>query len=54
MLSTRNYQARKAKNGTDPKCRMYEEYNEIIDHFVSGCHVIDFTEYKNRHDRVAK
>ena len=51
-LFTRNYQARIIKNGADPKCRMCDQYDETIDHLVSGCPIIRPTEYKNRHDRV--
>ena len=51
-LYTRNYQARIMKNGVDSKCQMCDQYDETVDHLVSGCPVIHPTEYKNRHDRV--
>ena len=53
-LFTRNYQANILKNGADPKCRICEEYNETIDHIVSGCPVLRKNEYIIRHDRVGQ
>ena len=49
---TRNYQARIIKNGVDAKCRMCAQYDETVNHLLSGCPAICFTEYKNRRDRV--
>ena len=43
-----------AKNGADPKCRFCDQYDETIDHLVSGCSVLTPNEYKNRHDRVGQ
>ena len=53
-LYTRNYQAQIMKNGVDSKCQMCDQYDETVDHLVSGCPVIHPTEYKNRHDRVCQ
>ena len=53
-LFTRNYQSKIVKNGTDPKCRFCDQYDETIDHLVSGCPILTQNEYKNRHDRVGK
>ena len=53
-LFTRNYQSKIAKNGADPKCRFCDQYDETIDHLVSGCSVLTPNEYKNRHDRVGQ
>ena len=35
-LLTRNYQAKVMKNG-DPRCRICTQYEETIDHLISGC-----------------
>ena len=51
---TRNYQAIIIKNGVDPKSRMYDHYDETVNHLVSGCPVIGPNEYKNRYDRVVQ
>ena len=53
-LFTRNYQSKIVKNGTDPKCCFCDQYDETIDHLVSGCSILTPTEYKNRHDRVGQ
>ena len=53
-LFTRNYQSKIAKNGADPKCRFCDQYDETIDHLVSGCSFLTSNEYKNRHDRVGQ
>ena len=33
---------------------MCDQYDEIVDHLVSGRPVIHPTEYKNRHDRIGQ
>ena len=48
-LYTRNYYPRIIENGVDPKCRMCNQYDETVDPLVSGCSVIDPTEYKSRY-----
>ena len=53
-LFTRNYQSKIVKNGTDPICRFCDQYDETIDHLVSGCHILTPNEYRNRHDRVGQ
>ena len=53
-LYTRNYQAKIIKNGTSPKCRFCDKFDETIDHLISGCHVLAPNEYQNRHDRVGQ
>ena len=37
---TKQYQSEIIKNGMNPKCRLCNEYNETIDHIVSGCPVL--------------
>ena len=47
-LYTRNYQIRTIKNGVDPKCRRCDQYEETVNHLVSGCPVTHPTEYKKQ------
>ena len=53
-LFTRNYQSKIVKNSTEPKCRFCDQYDETIDHLVSGCSILTPTEYKNKHNRVGQ
>ena len=53
-LNTRNYQTTIIKNGVDPKYRICHQYDETVDHLVSGCSAIvllniktDMTELAN-------
>jgi hypothetical protein len=52
-LSTRSYHSYIIKDGTDPKCRLCNEYNETVDHIISGCPVLANNEYTERHNKVA-
>ena len=52
-LLTRNYQAKVIKNGADPRCCICIQYDETIDHLISGCPTLAPNEYLNRHNRVA-
>ena len=42
------------KNGADPRCRICIQYEETIDHLISGCPTLAPNEYLNRHNRVAQ
>ena len=53
-LPTRNYQSKIVKNGVSPKCRFCDQYDETIDHLVSGCPILTPKEYKARHYRVGQ
>ena len=53
-LATRSYHNKIIKDGTDPKCRMCNEFEETIDHIVAGCPVLANTEYIQRHDKGAR
>ena len=37
----------------ESKCRMCSQYEETVDHIVSGCEVLAKTEYISRHDKAA-
>ena len=52
-LATKSYHHRIIKDNTDPKCRMCNQYEETIDHIVSGCPVLAKTEYMQRHNKAA-
>ena len=52
-LATKSYHHKIIKDETDPKCRMSKEFEETIDHILSGCPVLAKTEYIQRHDRAA-
>ena len=52
-LMTKQYQSEIIKNGANPKCRLCNEYNETIDHIVSGCPVLAKLEFMQRHDQAA-
>ena len=44
-LMTKQYQSEIMKNEMNPKCRLYNQYNETIDHIVSGCPVLAKSEF---------
>ena len=50
----RNYHAKTIKNGTDPKRRFCEKFEETVDHLVSECSTMTSNEYLQRHDRVGQ
>ena len=52
-LMTKQYQSEMIKNRANPKCRLCNEYNETIDHTVSGCPVLVKSEFMQRHDQAA-
>ena len=51
-IYTRNYQRNIVINGTDPKCKLYEDEIETNDHLVAGCRILAPKEYKERHDKT--
>ena len=51
-LATRCYQHKIIKKGTDPKCRLCHEFDESIEHIISGCPVLAKKEYLERHDKA--
>ena len=52
-LATRSYHNKIIKDGTDPKCRMCNEFKEAIDHIVADSPVLAKTEDSQRHDKAA-
>ena len=53
-LATRAYRNKIMKDGTNPKCRMCHEFDETVDHILSGCTTLAKTEYIQRHNRAAQ
>ena len=52
-LVTRSFKSRIIKDGTDPRCRLCEQFDETIEHITSGCPILAKTEYLKRHNNVA-
>ena len=42
------------KTKSDPSCRLYKKNDETVNHLLSECPKLAQTEYKRRHDNVAK
>ncbi|XP_023238417.1 uncharacterized protein LOC111637209 [Centruroides sculpturatus] len=53
-IRTNAIKARIEKSADDPTCRLCKEADETIDHILSCCKKIAQTEYKQRHNSVAK
>ena len=53
-LRTNVIKANIDKSRDDPKCRMCKEGDESVTHIISQCKKLAQTEYKIRHDNVAK
>ena len=51
-LFTRNYQAKIIINRADPKYRFCDNFEETVDHIVSGCPIMTLNKYLQRHDRL--
>ena len=52
-LLTNSYQSRIIKNGTDPMCRLCHDYEETVEHIISGCPALAKGEYLHRHNKSA-
>ena len=42
----------KVQDGSNPSCRLCHQFDESIDHLISGCPVLAKTDYIKQHDRV--
>ena len=51
-LFTRNYQAKIITNRADPKYRFSDNFEETVDHIISGCPTMTLNKYLQRHDRL--
>ena len=52
-LATTRYHHKIIKDGTSPHCRLYNRYDESIDHILSGCPELAKTEYIKRQNIAA-
>ena len=53
-LRTNAIKAKVEKQNLSPLCRMCSENNESMGHLVGECSELAQTEYKHRHDNVAR
>ena len=51
-LATRYYQHKIINNGASQKCRLCHEFDESIEHIISGCPLLGRKEYLERHDKA--
>jgi hypothetical protein len=51
-LSTNYFNETILKEGTENKCRPYQEYEDTTDHLTSGCPILASSECIVRHDEV--
>jgi hypothetical protein len=54
VVTTKYYQKHILRNTNDDICRLCNGQAETIHHVITGCLVLAPTDYKNRHDQVAK
>ena len=52
-LATRSYHHRIIGDNTNPECRMCLEFEETVDHIISGCPTLARNEYIQRHNKAA-
>ena len=52
-IKTNYYRNKILKDGTDPMCRICGQFQETVDHLVSGCLKLAKTEYIQRHNKAA-
>ena len=53
-ILTNQYKKNVLKIGSNSKCRLCNEFDETVDHIVSGCPEHAKTEYVHRHNKAAK
>jgi hypothetical protein len=51
-ISTNYFKKKILKQETEGRCRLRKEYQETIDHLISGCSTLAKNEYIIRHDKV--
>ena len=51
-IKTNYYRNKILKDGTAPKCRICGQFQETVDHIVSGCPELAKTEYIQRHNKA--
>jgi hypothetical protein len=53
-ISTNYFKKKILKQEIESRCRLCKEYEETIDHLISGCPTLAKNEYIIRHDKVCK
>jgi hypothetical protein len=51
-LQTKYYVTKILNTETDSKCRLFQQFEETIDHIISACPILAKEQYIKRHDRV--
>jgi len=51
-LQTKYYATKILNTETDSKCRLCQQFDEIIDHIISACPILAKEQYLKRHDRM--
>jgi len=51
-LQTKYYATKLLNTETDGKCRLYQQFDETIDHIISACPILTKEKCIKRHDRV--
>jgi len=52
-LQTKYYATKILNTETDSKCRLFQQFDETIDHIISACPILAKEQYIKRHDRVS-
>ena len=52
VLQTKYYATEISNTETDSKCRLYQQFDESIDHIISACPIPAKEQYIKRHDTV--
>ena len=50
-LQTKYYATKILNTETDSKCRLYQQFDETIDHIISACPILAKEQYTKRHDK---
>ena len=51
-LKTKYYATKILNTETHSKCRLFQRFDETIDHIISACQILAKEQYIKRHDRV--
>ena len=51
-LQTKYYATKVLNTETDSKCRLFQKFDETVDHIISACPILAKEQYIKRHDRV--
>ena len=51
-LNVKYYATKILNTETDSKCRLFQQFDETIDHIISACPILAKEQYVKRHDKV--